>query len=155
LRALRHVQERTPDVPVIVVTGALSDEAAVACIKQGAADYLLKDRLDPLRLEQVLTNLVGNAIRYSPQGGSIALTLAVDPGGATVHHALAVDERSGHVFVANTYGTPASPSVLSRLVARSRPWLPAWGQQWLARLALPSHANGVVANSVRVLDVVR
>ena len=85
--------------------------------------------VDPLRLEQVLTNLVGNAIRYSPQGGPIGLTLAVDPG-ATVHHALAVDARSGHVFVANNYGTPASPSVLSRLVAWSRPWLPAWGQQY-------------------------
>jgi PAS domain S-box-containing protein len=48
LRALRCVQERAPDVPLIVVTGALSDEAAVACLKQGAADYLLKDRLGRL-----------------------------------------------------------------------------------------------------------
>src|SRR6266566_293251 len=48
LRALHCAQERAPDVPVIVVTGALSDEAAVACLKQGAADYLLKDRLGRL-----------------------------------------------------------------------------------------------------------
>ncbi len=32
-------------MPVIVVTGALGDEAVVECLKRGAADYLLKDRL--------------------------------------------------------------------------------------------------------------
>ncbi len=45
LRALRHLQERGLDIPLIVVTGTLGDEAAAECIKQGAADYLLKDRL--------------------------------------------------------------------------------------------------------------
>jgi PAS domain S-box-containing protein len=48
LRALRCVQERAPDISLIVVTGALSDEAAVACLKQGAAEYLLKDCLGRL-----------------------------------------------------------------------------------------------------------
>ncbi|HKC75300.1 MAG TPA: GAF domain-containing protein, partial [Chloroflexota bacterium] len=55
LGALRCVQERAPDIPLIVVTGALSDEAAVACLKQGAADYLLKDRLGRL----------GEAVRHA------------------------------------------------------------------------------------------
>jgi PAS domain S-box-containing protein len=45
LRALRLVQERGLDVPVIVVTGPHGDEAVVECLKQGAADYLRKDRL--------------------------------------------------------------------------------------------------------------
>lgn len=36
------------DTPFIVVTGSISEEIAVACIKQGAADYLLKDRLSRL-----------------------------------------------------------------------------------------------------------
>ena len=53
LRALRLVQERGLDVPVIVLTGALGDEAAVECLKQGACDYLLKDRL--ARLGQAVT----------------------------------------------------------------------------------------------------
>jgi DNA-binding response OmpR family regulator len=55
LRALRCVQERTPNVPVIMVTSALSDEAAVACLKQGAADYLLQERLGRL----------GEAVRHA------------------------------------------------------------------------------------------
>ena len=45
LRALGLVRDRGLNVPVIMITGALGDEAAVECLKQGAADYLLKDRL--------------------------------------------------------------------------------------------------------------
>jgi hypothetical protein len=69
--------------------------------------------------------------------------------------ALAVEERSGHVFVANSYGSAADPGSMSRLVAWGRQWLPAWGHQWLARLALPSHPRGVMADSVSMLDVAR
>jgi two-component system sensor kinase FixL len=45
LRALALLREHDLDIPCIVVTGAVSEEAAVECMKQGAADYLLKDRL--------------------------------------------------------------------------------------------------------------
>lgn len=45
LQALEHLRNSGLDIPLIVLTGALGDEAAVECIKQGAADYLLKDRL--------------------------------------------------------------------------------------------------------------
>jgi PAS domain S-box-containing protein len=45
LSAIRLVHDTHPNLPVIVVTGALSDETAVDLIKAGAADYILKDRL--------------------------------------------------------------------------------------------------------------
>jgi len=45
LDALRLLQERGLDVPFIVVTGTIGEEAAVECMRKGAADYLLKDRL--------------------------------------------------------------------------------------------------------------
>src|SRR5260221_8594053 len=45
LRALHLLQARGLDIPLIVVTGAVGDEIAVECMKQGATDYLLKDRL--------------------------------------------------------------------------------------------------------------
>ena len=36
--------------------------------------------LDPIRIEQVLTNLLSNAIRYSPPGGDIEVSLSAVPG---------------------------------------------------------------------------
>jgi two-component sensor histidine kinase len=48
LSALQRLQESGLDVPLIVVTGSISEEVAVECMKQGAADYLLKDRLTRL-----------------------------------------------------------------------------------------------------------
>lgn len=48
LQALDVVAARGLDVPVIVVTGAVGEEVAVECMKRGAVDYLLKDRLTRL-----------------------------------------------------------------------------------------------------------
>lgn len=36
---------------------------------------------DPVRIEQVLNNLVANALRYTPEAGQIQLTLQCQPGG--------------------------------------------------------------------------
>jgi len=43
--ALELLQARELDIPFIVVSGTINEEAAVDCMKRGAADYLLKDRL--------------------------------------------------------------------------------------------------------------
>jgi signal transduction histidine kinase len=43
--ALAVARAETPEVPFIFVTGSLSEETAVECIKAGAWDYVLKDRL--------------------------------------------------------------------------------------------------------------
>jgi PAS domain S-box-containing protein len=45
LDALEMLRERGLDVPFIIVTGAVGEEPAVECVRRGAADYLLKDRL--------------------------------------------------------------------------------------------------------------
>jgi DNA-binding NtrC family response regulator len=50
--ALKIAQELHPDIPFIIWSGVLGDEAAVELIKQGATDYVLKDR--PARLPSVI-----------------------------------------------------------------------------------------------------
>ncbi|MGH7826106.1 MAG: ATP-binding protein [Candidatus Binatia bacterium] len=44
-RALQLLKQSGLDTPLIVVTGSISEEVAVERIKQGAADYILKDRM--------------------------------------------------------------------------------------------------------------
>ncbi len=48
LAALELARASRPDVPVIIVSGAIEAEEAVRCLKAGATDYLLKQRLERL-----------------------------------------------------------------------------------------------------------
>jgi PAS domain S-box-containing protein len=48
IAALKQAQKSQPDVPVILVSGTVSEEQAVRCLHMGATDYLLKDRLERL-----------------------------------------------------------------------------------------------------------
>jgi diguanylate cyclase (GGDEF)-like protein len=46
--ALRLMKERGLDLPFVIVSGCIGEDMAVECMKAGAADYLLKDRLGRL-----------------------------------------------------------------------------------------------------------
>ena len=48
LRALSIVRETGQDIPFILISGMIGEETAVAALKAGANDYLLKDRLSRL-----------------------------------------------------------------------------------------------------------
>ncbi len=48
LAALAVVRRERPELPFIVVTGAIDEETAADCIKAGADDYVLKERLSRL-----------------------------------------------------------------------------------------------------------
>ncbi len=45
LRALQLLQERGGDIPFLIVSATIGEELAVSAMRQGVADYLLKDRL--------------------------------------------------------------------------------------------------------------
>jgi PAS domain S-box-containing protein len=45
LRALELMKERSLELPFILVSGTIGEDVAVTAMKQGASDYLMKDRL--------------------------------------------------------------------------------------------------------------
>ena len=57
LDALAELRGLGNDLPFLLVTGTLGEEAAVECIKQGASDYVLKEHLSrlPVALLRALT----------------------------------------------------------------------------------------------------
>jgi len=48
MEALQVLRSQNLDTPLILVTGSLGEERAVECLKQGATDYVLKDRISRL-----------------------------------------------------------------------------------------------------------
>lgn len=45
MAALRIVRERAPDLPFVLVSGIIDEESAVAAMRAGAHDYVMKDNL--------------------------------------------------------------------------------------------------------------
>ncbi len=45
MRALRAMRDRGLDIPFVIVSGCIGEEAAIDAVHRGAADYVLKDRL--------------------------------------------------------------------------------------------------------------
>lgn len=105
LAALRVLQQRELDIPLIMVTGTLGDEKAAECMRMGAADFLLKDRLG--RLGQAVSRaLEQERLRQAQRQADAALRASeakyrtlVD----NVNDAIVVNVGEMRVFVNRTY----------------------------------------------------
>jgi signal transduction histidine kinase len=76
------------DVAVLATEAATSFRAAAETVgvtveTQVDDDLPLLD-VDPVRTREILTNLVANALRYTPRGGAVTLRAALEPGGSRV-----------------------------------------------------------------------
>ena len=60
LDVLRTVREQDPDVPFLFVSGSIGEEVAVAAMRAGAHDYILKDNLK--RLEPAVARELKDAV---------------------------------------------------------------------------------------------
>src|SRR2546427_7553696 len=59
MRALKIMREAGLDIPFVIVSRAVGEDLAVAAVRQGAMDYVLKDRL--ARLGTAVKNSTGQA----------------------------------------------------------------------------------------------
>ena len=57
LSSLTAVQSQAPDLPIVLLTGIEDEELAIAAVREGAQDYLLKRQVD--------SELLGRSIRYA------------------------------------------------------------------------------------------
>ena len=73
--AVRELRTLGKDIPFLLVTGTLGEEAAVECIKEGATDYILKEHLS--RLPGAVTRaLTEKALRDEKTKAEEALRLS-------------------------------------------------------------------------------
>ncbi len=69
LLALRLAKLHSPDLPFIVVSGAIGEEKAVDLLKQGATDFVSKDRLNklPLAINRALDEVREHKSRHQAE----------------------------------------------------------------------------------------
>lgn len=57
MKAIKLLLDFNPDIPLIILTGSINEEIAVECIKTGATDYVIKERMKrlPFAINEALT----------------------------------------------------------------------------------------------------
>ncbi len=95
--ALRIVKETDADLPLIILSGTISDEAAVSMMKAGAQDYILKDNLS--RLVPAIRREINEAnIRREKRKAENALM------DSEMRHRLILESMTDTVFVLDSDG---------------------------------------------------
>ncbi|MEW7986522.1 MAG: EAL domain-containing protein [Candidatus Thiodiazotropha sp.] len=98
-RALSLLRQQNLDIPFIIVSGGIGEEAAVDALRQGANDYVLKDR--PARLgEAVRRVLVDKQLRMAHRTAEEKLRLA-DRAFQNTAEGITVTDASGNIVSIN------------------------------------------------------
>jgi DNA-binding NtrC family response regulator len=98
LDALAALQRAGKDIPFLFVTGSLGDDLAVECMKEGAADYILKDH--PGRLTRAVRKALEKKaarekIRFVDEERRKELAIAVEQIRTPVQTLIGMAERLG------------------------------------------------------------
>ncbi|MEN6587299.1 MAG: EAL domain-containing protein [Sulfuricella sp.] len=99
LRALQLLRERNLDIPFIIVSGGIGEEAAIDALRQGASDYVLKDR--PARLGPAVRHALDeHQLRNARKQAEEALRLA-DRVFHSTGEGVAVTDAAGNLVSVN------------------------------------------------------
>lgn len=118
LLALERVRRALPEVPFILVTGAIGEETAVNLIKAGAADHVMKTRLWrlPLAANQALREVRARRNERAAQARAEQATRVREQVLAVVSHDMknplsAIDLN--HQLIERMLATPVAPAALA------------------------------------------
>jgi PAS domain S-box-containing protein len=102
MEALALTLELAPETPFILLTGSTNEETAVACMKAGAWDYILKDRLSRLplavhaALDRARTRSMEQAAREALRESEARFHLLAEVAPVGIFR---TDERGGTTYV--------------------------------------------------------
>lgn len=106
LSALKFVEEKSPEIPVIIATGSINEDTAVKCMKEGAVDYVLKDHIKRLG-PSVLSALEQKRIRLEYEKGKKKLIESEEKYRFLIENlnelVVKVDEKGNLIFVSQSY----------------------------------------------------
>lgn len=82
IELVKQLKERTPQVPIVVLTGIEDQQVAVEALQEGVQDYLVKsDTFSPQRLQKLgyvdIGNLIVKTLRYAIERADLIQQLAV------------------------------------------------------------------------------
>jgi putative nucleotidyltransferase with HDIG domain/PAS domain S-box-containing protein len=149
LQALHVLAEVAPDVPSITVSGAISEETAVATIGAGAVDYVLKDNLT--RLAPAVQRAVEGAdLRRRQRRAAEAARLALF---ALDHASLSITTIApdGTIVYVNDYACEAFGAQREHLVG-ARIWEL---DDWVDEATWPGVWSSLVEDKVRDFRIQR
>ncbi len=103
MRALEMLRESGLDVPFIIISGTIGEDMAVAAMKLGAADYLLKDRLARLgpAVELAMEQASLRRERAKAESALILFRTLVDQSNDTIE---VIDPETGRFLDVNQDG---------------------------------------------------
>ena len=119
--ALRLAQEHAPGTPFLVVTGSLNEEIAVECMKAGASDYVLKERLArlPLAVEAALQAQAQRQARERAEEQTRIQAAALQ----AAAHGIAIATRDGHIEWVNPAFTSITGFALADVQGKLPPFM--------------------------------
>ena len=99
MEALEILQKQGKDIPFILVTGTLGEDTAVDCIKRGATDYVLKDRLArlPFAIRRALEDQKSRQARRAAEAMLRLRTQALE----AAANGILITDREGRIIWVN------------------------------------------------------
>lgn len=122
-----ELQKETTDLTILITETARAFDGEAAAKKIGIRTHTDSDlpllEIDPLRIREVLTNLLANALRHTPENGTITVDAAAIADGVAISvsdsGAGISPESLPHIFERFTKGPESHGSGLGLTIARN------------------------------------